>query len=60
MGKPGTPIPPNQQWEVLFNERGKANSQNVLVALLMDIRSELQKLNKTLTEASIFVNGKVG
>lgn len=35
-------------------------AEYITLALLMDIRDELQTLNKTLKEASIFVNGKVG
>ena len=34
--------------------------QYATIAELMDIRDELRLLNKTLPEASIYVNGKVG
>lgn len=55
--------PRDVSWDLsaLRAEDGVVKSWEALtVILLNDIREELKKLNKTLTEASIFVNGKVG
>lgn len=52
----------DKRWDLSGEVRDGNNlsPNGVLIALLMDIRDELQTLNKTLKEASIFVNGKVG
>jgi hypothetical protein len=61
MADPAPKQPLNLDWDLTAGEDdGKYSTQLITLALLMDIRGELRKLNKTLTEASIFVNGKVG
>jgi hypothetical protein len=54
--------PLNLDWDLAAgkSEEGNYSLAIITAALLTDIRAELRKLNKTLTEASIFVNGKVG